>query len=65
MTDRGFEPSIEDNFVYAGTTTVPIEGYGTIMITVQGPNCPKEIYLNDTAYIPAFHTTVASLRKFA
>ena len=43
---------------------VPINGYGNIMITVTTPDGPKKIELIDTAYIPAFHTTIASFNKF-
>ena len=43
---------------------VPIEGYGNITITVNMPNGLLEVRLVDTAYIPVFHMTVASLNKF-
>ena len=43
---------------------VPIEGYGNITITVSTPNGPMIVRLDNTAYIPAFHTTIAFLSKF-
>src|SRR5204862_4625650 len=59
-----FHPAIEENFIYAGNTVVPIEGFGHIMATIQAPEGPRQIELKDVAYIPSFHTTVASLEKF-
>jgi len=50
--------------VRARDTFIPIEGYGTITITVQSPTGPKAIQLLDTAFVPSFHTTVASLDRF-
>jgi hypothetical protein len=55
---------VEEKFVYAGNTVIPIEGFGNVMITIQAPNSPRKIELMDTAYIPSFHTMVASLDKF-
>jgi hypothetical protein len=59
-----FRPVIEEEFLYTGTTMVPIKGYGDVTITVAMPNGPLKVGLIDTAYIPAFHMTVASLSKF-
>jgi hypothetical protein len=55
---------VEEKFVYAGNTVIPIEGFGNVTITIQAPSGPRKIELIDTAYIPSFHTTVASLDKF-
>ena len=61
---KTFEPTIEESFVYAGNTMIPIEGFGHVTVTIQDPKGPREIELRDTAYIPSFHTSVASLEKF-
>jgi len=54
----------DDDYLYAGDSTIPIEGFGTVKITVQGPTGPFEIALKDTAFVPTFHTNVASLDRF-
>jgi len=50
--------------VYAGATVVPIEGIGTAAITIQTPLGPREILLAEAAYVPAFYTNLACLKKF-
>ena len=61
---KTFNPVVEEKFIYAGNTVIPIEGFGNVTITIQAPSRPKKIELIDTAYIPSFHTMVASLDKF-
>ena len=43
---------------------MPIEGFRPVMITVPGPEGQFQIKLKDTAYVPSFHTSVASLDRF-
>ena len=61
---RTFNPVVEEKFVYAGNTMIPIEGFGNVTATIRAPSGPRKIELMDTAHIPSFHTTVASLDKF-
>ena len=53
-----------NDFVYAGIGMDPIEGIGTAAITIQTPLGPRKIFLADAAYVPAFHTNLACLKKF-
>jgi len=53
-----------NDFVYAGTGLDPIEGIGTAVIIIQTPSGPRRILLADVAYVPAFHTNLACLKKF-
>ena len=50
--------------VFAGTVIVLIEGIGTAAITIQTPSGPREILLAEAAFVPDFHTNLASLTKF-
>jgi hypothetical protein len=58
-----FTPASEDDLLYAGNTIVPIEGFGPIDVTIQTPNGPKLIELQNTALISSFHTSVVSLKR--
>ena len=63
-----FRQAKEEDEIIAGNSVIPIEGFGTVEITVRtetksGP-IERRIQLTDTAYVPEFHTNVASLRKF-
>jgi hypothetical protein len=61
---KTFKPTIEESFVYAGNTMIPIKGFSYVTVTIQDPKGSREIELRDTAYILSFHTSVASLEKF-
>ena len=61
---RTFNPAVEESFVYVSDTVIPIEGFGQATVTIQAPSGPRKIELMDAAYIPSFHTSVASLEKF-
>src|SRR5579862_4653577 len=61
---QSLRPVGKEEFIYAGNTTIPIEGFGNAIITINTPEGQKEIELADAAYVPSFHTTVASLKKF-
>jgi len=53
-----------NDFVYTRTGLDPVEGIGTAAIIIQTPSDPRKILLAEAAYIPAFHTNLACLRKF-
>ena len=57
-----FTPASEDDLLYAGNTVVPIEGFGSVDITIQTPAGPRLIELQHTALISSFHTSVVSLK---
>jgi len=61
---QDFKPATDEDVLYAGDTIISIEGFGTIEITIQGSTGPKKISLTKAAYVPAFHTNVASLKQF-
>ena len=56
-------PASEDDLLYAGNTLVPIEGFGSVDITIQTPAGPRLIELQHTALISSFHTSVVSLKR--
>ena len=58
-----FTPATEDDLLYAGNTVIPIEGFGSVDVTVQTPAGPKLIELQNTALISSFHTSVVSLKR--
>ena len=53
-----------EDSLYAGNTVIPIKGYRNAMVTIKTLKGPRQIELTNAAYIPSFHTTVASLKKF-
>jgi hypothetical protein len=57
-------PGGVDDKLIAGEDEIQIEGFGDIYITADGPNGPRQILLQDVAYVPSLHTSVVSLRKF-
>jgi len=57
-------PAAVDDILYAGSEQVQIEAYGDVYINVEGINGSKRILLQRVAYVPSFHTSVASLRQF-
>lgn len=61
---QNFTPASEDDVIYAGATVVPIEGYGSVTITIQASEGPRQIQLEDVALVSSFHTNVASLQRF-
>ena len=58
-----FSPASKDDLLYTGNTVIPIEGFGSVDITVQTPDGPKIIELQNTALVPSFHTSVVSLKR--
>jgi hypothetical protein len=58
-----FVPASEDDLLYAGNTVIPIEGFGSVDVTVQTPSGPKLIELQHTALVTSFHTSVVSLKR--
>ena len=58
-----FTPASEDDVLYAGNMVIPIEGFGSVDVTVQTPAGPRLIELQQTALIPSFHTSVVSLKR--
>jgi hypothetical protein len=61
---QALRPAGEDDFVYAGNTTVPIEGFGNVIVTVQAPEGLVKIMLLNVALVPSFHTNITSYDKF-
>ena len=59
-----FRPAGSEEYLYAGNTIISIEGFGSVPITVQTPKGFQEITLLKTAFVPSFHTNVASLNRF-
>jgi hypothetical protein len=51
----------DDDCLYARNTIVPIEGFGTITVTVQTLNGPRIIKLLNTTLVSSFYTSVVSL----
>ena len=43
---------------------IPIEGHGTYRVVIQLDGQSRSIELANTAYVPSFHCSVASLRIF-
>jgi hypothetical protein len=58
-----FVPASEDDLLYAGNTVIPIEGFGSMDVTVQTSSGPKLIELQHTALVTSFHTLVVSLKR--
>ncbi len=56
-------PASEDDLLYAGNTVIPIEGFGSVDITVQTPAGLKLIELQHTALVSSFHTSLVSLKQ--
>jgi hypothetical protein len=57
-------PTSDEEFLYAGNAVIPIEGFGSVTVTIQAPEGPRPIVLNEVAYVSSFHTSVASLDRF-
>jgi hypothetical protein len=57
-------PAAVDDILVAGQDYIPIKAFGDVYINVEGPYGPKRIILRTVAYVPTFHTSVVSLRKF-
>ena len=61
---KTLQPTSKENSLYAGNTVIPIEGYGNATVTITMPKGLWQIELMNAAYIPSFHMTVTSLKKF-
>jgi len=59
-----FTPATNGDTLYAGDNVIPIKGYGTYRVTVQLDGQSRTVQLANTAYVPSFHCSVASLRLF-
>ncbi|KAK9492619.1 hypothetical protein V1508DRAFT_397833 [Lipomyces doorenjongii] len=56
-------PAADDEYLYAGNSVIPIDGFGSVSITVQDPHGPRQIILQSVALVPSFHTSVVSLDR--
>ena len=61
---RTFRQAGSDDYLYAGDSTVSIEGIGDVDIQVKTRDGMSTITLRNTAYAPQFHTNIVSLNKF-
>jgi hypothetical protein len=61
-----FRLPTDDDVLYAGESVIPIEGFGTVSVTVTTSEEPKQytVYLHNVVLISLFHISVASLRLF-
>ena len=57
-------PAVPNDYVYAGASILPIEGFGSVNIFADTPEGKCTITLRDIALIPTFHTSIVSLQKF-
>lgn len=53
-----------EEYLIAGSSVIQIEAFGLVEITLEGPNGPKTIVLEETALVSSFHTSVVSLNRF-
>jgi hypothetical protein len=57
-----FQPADHKSCIRAGNSMIKVEGYGTVEVYSTLPNGNKRILLlEDTLYVPDFHTSVVSL----
>lgn len=65
---KDFRPADVEDFLFAGSSVLPIEGYGAVDINItvntEAEPIVRTIQLQDTALVSTFYTNVASLRKF-
>jgi hypothetical protein len=64
---KQFRATGPQDFLFAGQQTIPIIGFSVVQITVKCPGEPqgiRTIDFTDTCFVPAFHTSVVSLRRF-
>jgi len=56
---------VEEEFVWSGNTKIPILGYGTMRAYGRHPITQQqvELELENTIYIPTFHTSLISMKK--
>ncbi|KAF7543720.1 hypothetical protein G7046_g9943 [Stylonectria norvegica] len=61
---RNFECTKEDEFVFAGSSEIPIIGYGDVDLRVRNPqNGLRWLHLKGVAYCPQMGTNLVSLRQ--
>nr|KMM72248.1 hypothetical protein CPAG_08545 [Coccidioides posadasii RMSCC 3488] len=53
--------SSENEYLYAGSNNIKVEGLGLVWIKIQTPRGPEKIGLSKTAYIPNFHTNLVAM----
>ena len=61
---NSFTPATNGEVLYAGDNVIPIEGHGTYRVVIQLDGLSRSIELANTAYVPSFYYSVASLRIF-
>ena len=61
---QNLRPAHDDDRLLAGKDTILIEGFGSVEIIVERESGQRRITLENTAWVPRFHTSVVSLRKF-
>ena len=61
-----YQPTCDNEVLYAGDSIIPITGVGTIQVVVDRPGASggRVITLKDTVYVPSFHYSVALLKRF-
>jgi len=61
---RNFKPSYKGDFVFAGSSYLPIIGYGDVDLELRNlQNEPRILTLNRVAYCPQIGTNLISLRR--
>ncbi len=61
---KTFQSAGINDYLYAGDSTVAIEGVGDVDIQITTSDGVSTITLRNTAYVPQFHTNTVSLNKF-
>jgi len=59
-----FTPATNGEVLYAGDNVILIEGHGTYRVVIKLNGQSRSIELANTAYVPSFYCSVASLRIF-
>ncbi len=60
-----YSSTTSEAMLYAGSTLIPIDGFGTVELEVQKErDKTRTITLRDVAYVLSFHTSVVYLRRF-
>ena len=56
-----FRPAVNGKYLYAGENIIPIEGHGNYQVITKLNGKSRTIELANTAFVPSFHCSVASL----
>lgn len=62
MTD--LRPATDQDKVFAGNILIPIEAFGSVVVTVSTPTGTGRLTLMNVALISSFHTSIVALCKF-